>query len=342
MRIAPTEIAVADIEAWRQIHRIGSDFKKNPKWYQGQSPIQTDDATCGVFGLVDPKKASARRKLFQQAGTKKIVAEWEPNIIQLTRLTIHKIRSDLESTGRCDVMKWWTFMATDVSAELAFGESFGTVKNEEKNEMIQDIEKSMPIIGVRLEFRWLFDFLMWIPIKSDFNTLWGRFRTYSKQAVANTRQASKGQTKTLFSKMVPEDGSQQLPDSLIEAEAANVLIAGTDTTAMTLTYVTFAVLKHEKVKQRLLEELQGAPEYPTGEQLEGMTYLNNVIHETMRRYPAIPGSLPRVVPSQGAIFGKYSVPAGTLVCTQSYTFHRDPNVFEDPLRYGIFGRHSTV
>jgi len=130
VRISPTEIAVADIDAWRQIHRVGSDFRKNPKWYQGQSPVQYDDNTVGVFGLNDPKKASARRKLFQTAGTKKIVAEWEPQVIQLVDLTIERIKRDLKA-GQCDVMKWWTLMTSDVLGDLAFGESFDNVKNEE-------------------------------------------------------------------------------------------------------------------------------------------------------------------------------------------------------------------
>ena len=95
--------------------------------------------------------------------------------------------------------------------------------------MVQDIEASMPLIGLRLEFRLLFDILMMVPFPQikEFLALWDHFGQYGRLAVENTRKASKGLTKTLFSKMVPEDGSQQLPDSLIEQEAANVIIAGT-------------------------------------------------------------------------------------------------------------------
>jgi len=95
--------------------------------------------------------------------------------------------------------------------------------------MVQDIEASMPLVGLRLEFRWLFDLMMIAPLPQtkDFLALWERFGQYGRLAVENTRKASKGLTKTLFSKMIPEDGSQQLPDGLIEQEAANVIIAGT-------------------------------------------------------------------------------------------------------------------
>lgn len=133
--------------------------------------------------------------------------------------------------------------------------------------------------------------------------------------------------------MVPKDGSQQLPDSLIVQETANVIVAGTDMTATTLTYFVYAVLKDDATRQRLVAEVQAGPEHPTWEQLENMPYLNNVIQETWRRYPAIPGFLPRVVPTQGATFGKVFVPAGTVVSTQAWTFQRDASVFENPLKF---------
>lgn len=199
--------------------------------------------------------------------------------------------------------------------------------------MIQDIEDAMPLIGLRMELPRIFNVLMLTPYRSTIMQFWERFRGYARHAVANTRLAmSRGVTKTLFSKMVPDDGSQVLPDSLIEQEAQNVIIAGTDTTAMTLTYLTFAVLRDRKIKQKLIEEIQTCPEHPTGEQLETMTYLNNVVQETLRWQPAVPWSLPRIVPDGGATFDKYFLPAGTIVSTQAWAFHRNPDVFVNPTK----------
>lgn len=191
----------------------------------------------------------------------------------------------------------------------------------------------MPMIGLRAELPWIFETLMLTPYRRKIMYFWDRFRGYSKHAVANTRLAmSRGVTKTLFSRMVPDDGSQRLPDSLIEQEAQNVIIAGTDTTAMILTYLTYAVLKDEKIKQKLIEELRTCPENPTGEQLENLTYLNNVVQETLRWQPVVPGSLPRVVPEGGVTFGKYFLPAETTVSTQAWAFHRNPEVFANPTK----------
>lgn len=150
-------------------------------------------------------------------------------------------------------------------------------------------------------------------------------------AVQNTKLGTKGTAKTLFSKMIPEDPTeQQLPDSLVAKEAANVIIAGSDTTSNTLTYLVYSVLRDPVVTAKLVDELKSCPENPSWEQLEALPYLNNMILETLRLYSAVPGSLPRDSPPQGAILGGFRIPAGTTVVTQAYTFHRNEEVFPEP------------
>lgn len=135
MRISPTEIAIADIAAWRQIHRIGSDFRKNPGFYQRLAPRQYNDDTCSVFGIVDPHRASARRRLYQAVTTKKAVVEWEPQIVRIVHQTVQKIKRELKTKKKCDVMKWWSLMAFDVVGQIAFGKSFDNVEKEEVSRM---------------------------------------------------------------------------------------------------------------------------------------------------------------------------------------------------------------
>jgi cytochrome P450 len=110
-----------------------------------------------------------------------------------------------------------------------------------------------------------------------------------------------------------DEKDQMIPDHVVLNEATNVIVAGTDTTALTLTYLVYAVLKHDDVKNRLLEELQTCPPAPKWGDLEKLPYLHNVIYETFRLYPIIPGTLPRIVPVGGEKLGRYIIPAGTQV-----------------------------
>ena len=54
----------------------------------------------------------------------------EPSIREQVKTTIAKIKRDALA-GNADVMKWFTFMATDISGEASFGKSFGMLQQEQ-------------------------------------------------------------------------------------------------------------------------------------------------------------------------------------------------------------------
>lgn len=46
-------------------------------------------------------------------------------------LVISQIQNELAREGVCDILKWSTFLATDVSTHLMFGESVGMLEKGE-------------------------------------------------------------------------------------------------------------------------------------------------------------------------------------------------------------------
>ena len=192
----------------------------------------------------------------------------------------------------------------------------------------------MMYVGIKLELPLVFHSLNTIPIPGveKPRAVSDRLEAHGNIAVVNSKASLKGGTKTLFSKMFPEDGQQPFSDDVMAKEAANIIVAGADTTAMTLTYLTWEVLSQPEVKAKLLKELSSCSENPSWEELEELTYLNNVIQETLRLRPAV-GALPRVAPPQGATLGDYRLPGDTVALTQAYIIHRDPVVFKDPERF---------
>jgi cytochrome P450 len=64
-----------------------------------------------------------------------------------------------------------------------------------------------------------------------------------------------------------------------------------------------------------------------------LPYLDALMKETLRVFPAIPMSEQRVAPPKGAtIYGHY-IPAGTHCSRQPYTENRNPRVFPDPKKF---------
>jgi cytochrome P450 len=147
---------------------------------------------------------------------------------------------------------------------------------------------------------------------------------------------------TLFTKLLRAEAEDSLPFNEIRDEAQGYIVAGTDTTANTLTFLVWAVCKHPEVRMALVEELQtklgppptqeGKPWY-TDDQLRALPYLNQVIEETLRMFASVPGLLPRTVPPEGSELAGYWFEGGTVVSAQAYTLHRDPVIFPDPERF---------
>lgn len=138
---------------------------------------------------------------------------------------------------------------------------------------------------------------------------------------------------TLFTNIYKAKEADNLTSEEVQWTAMAYMIAGTDTTANTLTYLIWSVCKRPTVRSRLVEELQTLPkEYQDGN-LKELNYLSNVISETLRLFSAAPSGLPRVVPQGGAELAGHWLPAGTVVCTQAYTMHRDSNIWTEPEEY---------
>ncbi|KAJ5600833.1 Cytochrome P450 E-class group I [Penicillium hetheringtonii] len=137
---------------------------------------------------------------------------------------------------------------------------------------------------------------------------------------------------TLFTKMFDMEKSG-MSQSDIRDEAQGYIVAGSDTTAITLTYLVYSVCKNPEVQTKLVEELSQLPEPVSDRDLRDLPYLNNIITETLRLHTAVPFGLPRAVPPEGAQFNEHVLPGGVTVSTQSYSLHRDPKIFPDPERF---------
>lgn len=157
---------------------------------------------------------------------------------------------------------------------------------------------------------------------------------YGALAIRNMRNGS-GNIQNLFGQMLAACDSQEkvaLTDKDVREEAGNLIVAGSDTTAITLTYLVWAVLKQPNLQARLEEEVARLSDELGMAELETAPILNSVIEETLRLYGAAPGALPRVVPQQGLTVNGYLIPGGVEVSTQAFTLHRDPSIFADPLQ----------
>ena len=127
--------------------------------------------------------------------------------------------------------------------------------------------------------------------------------------------ASDTESASLFSKFLDPTKHQESSLPEISAEAPNLIVAGSYTTAVSLTYLIWILLRPQNgdIKDKLLDEFTGLCLKTPAPQLGQLKYLNCAIDESSRQYGAAPGSLTRNFPSEGAKLGQYVIPGGTTV-----------------------------
>lgn len=200
---------------------------------------------------------------------------------------------------------------------------------------LQSIAKFQPLRTIFPSFIHLGKYVK-LPGFKDAIDLNNRLKRYAVQSIDRYKEMLENRTfdpkPTLFTKMF-NAGENGLTEEEIRNNAVTYIAAGSDTTALTLTYLLFTVCQNKDISKKLVAEIQGLPDNFTDNDCRDAPYLNQVITETLRLYSPVPASLPRVTPPGGAKLAGYEIPQGIIVSTQAYTYHRDPNIFHDPERY---------
>ncbi|KAE9364044.1 cytochrome P450 [Stipitochalara longipes BDJ] len=142
----------------------------------------------------------------------------------------------------------------------------------------------------------------------------------------------------LLSSSLPEP--EKDPARLAE-EASVLLAAGTDSSANTLSAITFHLLSSPRILQKLRKELETAiPDknvrhFPSFSQVEQLPYLSAIIQEGLRRHPAVSGRQQRVAPSEDLVYTSptgiaYPLPRGTTMSMNPVLLSRKEDIYPNP------------
>ncbi|NXB12080.1 CP46A hydroxylase, partial [Cnemophilus loriae] len=111
-------------------------------------------------------------------------------------------------------------------------------------------------------------------------------------------------------------------------------VAGHETSANQMTFTVMALAQHPEILERAqaeVDEVLGAKRDVDYEDLGKLTYLSQVLKESLRLYPPVSGTLRRLE-KEHVIHG-IRIPANTMVFLSNYVMGRMEKFFKDPLTF---------
>lgn len=134
--------------------------------------------------------------------------------------------------------------------------------------------------------------------------------------------------------------SKKMSNIELVANSVIFFLAGYDTTASTLTFTAFELATNPQIQEKAIKEIDEAVREKGGlnyEALCEMKYLDNIISETLRKYPPAVRT-DRVAEEDYEIKDPHSninitVPKGMIVAVPVYAIHHDPEHYPNPQKY---------
>ncbi|BFY99401.1 hypothetical protein BsWGS_02441 [Bradybaena similaris] len=126
---------------------------------------------------------------------------------------------------------------------------------------------------------------------------------------------------------------QKLGDEEMLGHSMLVIFAGMETTATTLQMCLYELAAHPDVQDKVFEEITSIVKHepPTSEELNSLTYIQQVLDETLRLYPPVASA--KRIALETRTYNGVTIPKGTTVVLPYFYALKDPRMFQDPEKF---------
>ncbi|KZP09980.1 cytochrome P450 [Athelia psychrophila] len=352
VRVGPNKVVFKDASSVKSVYSVHK-FDKTV-FYKS---VQTNNNDHAMTTLEHTPHA-IRKKTYAPHYASNHLALFQPEIHDFTRDLIKALDS-ISGKTPVDCLVLFRHFFTDVIVNSNHGYRLGAFKKWASGveESLATAIGDFPKRGILRSVvpTWAWNLVCRIPnarwrVFCDSDKIMAEFvsaRVYETRAQMNAGKIGDSE-KPLLSRLLQAkySTSESMPDLDIISEAMGHMVAGTDTTTISLSYFLWEMSRRPDIVAKLQAELDAAMPDPHAIPditiLQKLPYLNAFIKEGLRVHGAVPSLLERVVPSSTSKNGLpsesfdlmgYALPPGTVVATQAWSMHRDPAVFPSPLTF---------
>ncbi|EHK98176.1 putative sterigmatocystin biosynthesis monooxygenase stcF [Glarea lozoyensis 74030] len=352
-RYHPTGLLFSTAPAYRSIYATKSNVRKSPS-YAVWARNEQNHNTLTVLGRVEH---AVKRKVLNLAFSEKAVRYAEGRVRGEVGRWVDVLAEGEEGKGDGWSVPMNAAVVTnrlvfDIAGNLTFGVNFGL--KERDGGRFRDIPEAMaellrfmyPISQSPFINTWVYlkprglDRVMDYFVPKNIRMYYDFIDEQVGKRMKEEKEREKlggddGKEKDMFHYMFQqkkEDGNPVYSIDELRAEANLLLIAGSDTTAVTLCafffYITRRPLCYEKLTHEIRTTFTSASEIRTGAGLTSCTYLTACVNESLRLGVAGAGTLDRVVQLGGLIIDGEYIPAGTTVACSGWTMMHNEASFD--------------
>ncbi|EYE90342.1 cytochrome P450 [Aspergillus ruber CBS 135680] len=346
VRISPDHYSIADPAAVKTIYGTGSKFTKSA-WYEGWKHPSPERWT--LFPDRDVRRHAETRKRFSSLYSMSSLVHYEAFVDDCADIFSRRLEEHADKRQELNMGHWFQCYAFDVISSITFGGRFGFLSEG------KDIEGAMAALQKLMMYSTLVGiYPQWHPRLfgplSRFSWSGAGGRAYIMQYVqgkiarhndlkADPEAGLRMQTKTqdFLEKMVlaRDKDPQKVTDYHLFMMGQSNVIAGSDTTAISLSAILYHCLRRPGVLDKLRKEIdsfteQGrCSEKATFKESQEMPYFQAVVKEALRMHSATGLPLWREVPAGGAEISGRFFPAGMVVGINTWVAHYNEDIFPD-------------
>lgn len=274
------------------------------------------------------------RRLMAHAFSDKALREQETLLHTYADLLVQKIHKQLvegKTSKIIDLVRWYNYVTFDLIGDLSFGEPFNCLRDDQYHWWVSLMLDAVKVSGY-LKIPHFYPFLRPLGTLLIPKRLVKRRDAVFQQTVDMvSRRLQRQIERPDFTSYILRHKDDELAMSRgeLDANAGTLVLAGSETTATTLSGTTYYILRHPAVYRRLVDEIRGAFKDALDIQLSSIAslrYLNAVFDESMRIYPPVPAMLPRLVPEGGAMINGHYVPEGVSILPFTIKIHSYTNL----------------
>ncbi|KAF2220149.1 putative cytochrome P450 [Elsinoe ampelina] len=315
VRLAPDQVSFINLEGMKEIYQSGGSGYDKSDFYDMFK--QYDQRT--MFSMLGREEHAQRKKLFAERYAMTNVARPEVMVGISTRAMKVVEKCKASAGSHLDAYFILHCYAIDGVSHLLFNPGgTDTLGNPSHREYVEELTyyDNMRRRMVEMYLPWLHKIL------SRFETsTWGISQRFVLDQVEQSRLGPSAVLHKLSK-------NPALSTVQAAAECMDHMAAGIETTGDGLCFLMheLSLPRSHHIQDKLRQELQSNPTA----KLESLEYLDVVVKEGLRRFPPIPMSLPRLVPSGGRTICGYTLPENTIVSCCAYSMHLlNENVYPD-------------